>query len=63
MAFRHRHCRLSSLIELAEVEAGKAETAERKKQCEENEGAIRHKDCSCSRWFLVPLCLCPAERQ
>jgi hypothetical protein len=33
MTFRHRHCRLSSLIELAGVEEGKAEVGERKKQC------------------------------
>ena len=32
MTFRHRHFSLSRLIETAEVEPGKAETAERKKQ-------------------------------
>ena len=32
MTFRHRHFRLSSLIELAGVEEGKAEAGERKKQ-------------------------------
>jgi hypothetical protein len=32
MTFRHRHFSLSRLIETAEVELGKAEMAERKKQ-------------------------------
>src|SRR5258708_16557889 len=32
MTFRHRHFSLSRLIETAEVEPGKAETAERKRQ-------------------------------
>ena len=35
MTFRHRHFRLSRLIELAEVEEGKAEAGERKTEaCE-----------------------------
>ena len=33
MTFRHRHFRLSSLIEIAGVEEGKAEAGERKKPC------------------------------
>jgi hypothetical protein len=32
MTFRHRHCRLSSLIEIAEVEEGTAEVGARKKK-------------------------------
>jgi len=31
MAFRHRHWRLSSLIEIAEVEEGKAEVVREKR--------------------------------
>jgi hypothetical protein len=33
MTFRHRHFRLSSLIEIAGVEEGKVEVGERKKKC------------------------------
>jgi hypothetical protein len=33
MTFRHRHSRLSSLIEIAGVEEGKAEVGESKKKC------------------------------
>jgi hypothetical protein len=50
MTFRHRHFKLSRLIELAEVEEGKAEAGERKEE-EKRES---------SRLLLVPRHLYPA---
>src|SRR5215472_386469 len=52
MTFRHRHYRLSSLIEIAEIEEGKAEAEETKKVREEAEHAIRCKGCPCNRFLL-----------
>ncbi len=44
MTFRHRHFRLSSLIEIAGVEEGKAEEGEKKEACEEEEHAIQTRE-------------------
>ena len=52
MAFRHRHCRLSSLIELAEVEEGKAEVERLKEVCEEGERVISRRDGLCNSFLL-----------
>ena len=63
MAFRHRHFRLSNLIEIAGVEEGGTEEGEKIEACEGEEHAIRHESCPRSRWFLVPSRLCPTGRQ
>ena len=55
MTFRHRHFRLSRLIELAEVEEGKAEAGERKTEaCEEEKREIRAQSGPGNRLLLVP---------
>jgi hypothetical protein len=48
MTFRHRHFRLSSLIEIAGVEEGKVEVGERKKKCVKRRSLPSHY----SRTFL-----------
>ena len=53
---RHRHSWRGRLIEIAEVE-------EKKEACEANEYAIRREGRFFSRMLLVPLHLCPEERQ
>jgi hypothetical protein len=54
MAFRHRHFRLSSLIEIAGVEEGGTEEGEKIEACEGEEHAIRHESCPVADgfWFL-----------
>src|SRR5260370_4280001 len=55
MTFRHRHFRLSRLIELAEVEEGKAEAGESKTEaCEEEKRGIREQSGPGNRLLLVP---------
>jgi hypothetical protein len=54
---------LSSLIEIAGVEEGKAEVGEKKEVCEEEEHASRGESSPRGRWFLAPLGLCPTEKQ
>jgi Predicted permease len=60
MTFRHRHFRRRRLIELAEVEEGKAEAAERKTAaCEEEKRESREQSGPSSRLLLVPWHLSP----
>src|SRR5258708_6377363 len=55
MTFRHRHFRRSRLIELAEVEEGKAEAGERQTEaCEEDERESREQSGPGNRLLLVP---------
>lgn len=55
MTFRHRHVRRRRLIELAEVEEGKAEAGERKPEArEEEKRAIREQSGSGNHLLLVP---------
>jgi hypothetical protein len=62
MTFRHRHFRLSRLIELAEVEEGKAEAGESKTEaCEEEKREIREQSGPGHRLLLVPRHLCLAR--
>jgi len=59
--FRHRHLKQGKLIETAEVERGKVEVVERKKETrEEEEQAISGEDSRLKRLLRVPLRLCPA---
>ena len=61
MTFRHRHFRLSSLIEIAGVEEGSAEVGERKKKCARGmSGEIREQSGPSNRGLLVTWCLYPA---
>src|SRR5258708_4185804 len=64
MTFRHRHFRRSRLIELAEIEGGKAEAAERQTEvCEEVKRESREQSGPGKRWLLVPWRLYPAGDQ
>jgi hypothetical protein len=62
MTFRHRHFRLSRLIERAEVEEGKAEAGESKTEaCEEEQREIREQSGPGNRLLVVPRHLCLAR--
>jgi hypothetical protein len=62
MTLRHRHFRLSRLIELAEVEEGKAEAGERQTEaCEQEKRESREQSDPGKRWLLVPWRLEPAR--